>query len=368
MRTFLPTSPVEAQPRILRLSDLPRALSQCGYADFVANYLVLGCDIGSMASARSLAPLTLRPLLDLFLLGQTISEDDLPDRILPFLPLLEQYGILTRNAQRLKSSGLSLLFIHGRWIFCQQLFPSPSIYFGDDSLALMRRLTPPPGGKVLDLCSGPGTQAIHCAGLAAEVVAVELNPAAGAVAYLNVAMNGLESRVTLRLGSLYDPVKGRQFDLICANPPLLPIPSNLSFPFVGDGGVDGFAVTRRIVGNAPAHLHDRGSVQIIGTCLSDGLLPHAIEHLEESLPSTLDALVTVTAHMPCRRGDWQFEMLAATVRPSEGSDPRRVLEEALVSARASHLCYFFARLTEGTGAVVVMDLSQEHSRRHLWYA
>ncbi len=40
-----------------------------------------------------------------------------------------------------------------------------------------------------------------------------------------------------------------RFDLICMNPPLLPIPSGLGYPFIGDGGPDGLAVTRRVWGN-----------------------------------------------------------------------------------------------------------------------
>jgi hypothetical protein len=201
------------------------------------------------------------------------------------------------------------------------------------------------------------------------VTAVELNPASIAVAALNVALNGLDDRVTLRIGDLYGPVRGCAFDLICANPPLIPLPKDLPFPFVGHGGADGLAVTRRIVRDAPSHLNDRGSVQIIGTSLSDGLLPQVIGHLEESLPPTLDATITVTAHMPCRRGDWQFEMLARTAKPSPAvANPRELLENALDEAGASHLAYFFVRLEEGTGAISIMDLSQDGGPRHLWYA
>lgn len=362
----LSTQPLLAVPQ---LSDLPRVLSRWGYSDFVASFMLYGSNLALMADARNLAPPGLRVVLDLFLFGQPVQENDLPESLRALLPMLERYGIVERHADAVVSTGLSLLFVCGKWIFAQQLRPSPAIYFGDDSLALMRRLTPPPSGKVLDLCSGPGTLAIHCAHIAAETIAVELNPAASAVAYLNVLLNGLEDRISLRIGDLYAPVKGKSFDLICANPPLIPLPEGLEFPFVGHGGADGLAITRRIIRDAPGHLNDQGSVQIIGTSLSDGLSPQVVEHLEEALPSTLDAFVTVTAHMPCRRGDWQFEMLVNTAkRSSLAPDARKLLEEALVAARGSHLAYFFLRLEEGSRSISVMDLSREGGERHLWYA
>ena len=359
----------------LDLVHLPMCLAAHGYADFVTSHIRFGCQMERMLAAADSALVELRPLLDLFLFGRTAQIDALPPVIKELLPALIELDIVVPvDGGLVQSTGLSLLPIFGRWVFSQQLLPSPAVYFGDDTLALMQRLTPPQDGTILDLCSGPGTLALHCAGFAREVVAVEINPAAAAVARLNVVMNRLVDRVCLYIGDLYTPVAGQRFDLITANPPLIPLPRNLPFPFVGHGGEDGLAVTRRIIREAPNYLTDTGSVQIIGTCLSDGILPAVVDALDDILPSALDVLVTVTAHMPLRRGDWQFEMLAATARPLKNrdgtlaSDPHHLIEDFLERANVDHLAYFLLRLNHGRGIINVMDLSDEGNRNSLWYA
>lgn len=122
---------------------------------------------------------------------------------------------------------------------------------------------------------GTGSGAVACAVAAghpgAEVVAVEISPAALAVAGRNAAALGLAGRIRLLRGDALDPVRslGIAVDMVVANPPYLPsgVIPGLPHEVAGfeprlalDGGADGMAVSRRIVAEAPAVLVPGGSL------------------------------------------------------------------------------------------------------------
>jgi release factor glutamine methyltransferase len=132
-----------------------------------------------------------------------------------------------------------------------------------------------PAPVVLDL--GAGTGCIACA-IAVErddatVLALELSPAAIALARANVAALGLDARVTVVESDLFAALGGVRADLIVANPPYLPsavIPtlapevSRFDPRLALDGGDDGLDVIRRIVAAAPARLN-RGGALVLET-------------------------------------------------------------------------------------------------------
>jgi len=77
------------------------------------------------------------------------------------------------------------------------------------------------GSAVLDMGTGAGISAIVAARAAARVVAVDINPVAVRCARINVLLNGVEERVEIREGDLFEPVRDERFDLILFNPPYL---------------------------------------------------------------------------------------------------------------------------------------------------
>ena len=125
-----------------------------------------------------------------------------------------------------------------------------------DSLMLRDAVNAPAARAVLDLCTGSGIQALQVAGRAERVVAVDVNPRAAAVARYNARVNGVEN-VEVRLGDLYAPVRGAQFDLVIANPPFVASPY-ANAPAYHSGGPHGDRVLRRIVAGLATHLHDGG--------------------------------------------------------------------------------------------------------------
>ena len=80
----------------------------------------------------------------------------------------------------------------------------------------------PAGSRVLDVGTGSGVLAIAAASAGARVVAVDSNPAAVDCARINADVNGVDDRVEIRLGDLFEPVTGEKFDLVLCNPPYFP--------------------------------------------------------------------------------------------------------------------------------------------------
>ena len=122
--------------------------------------------------------------------------------------------------------------------------------------------------RILDIGTGSGCIAIACAKAfpGAKVDAVDVSPHALEVARRNVDRHGVAARVDLLLGDVFEPVPGRRYDLIVANPPYvsdeemraLP-PEYLHEPELAlRAGHDGLDVVRRILAGAADHLAPGG--------------------------------------------------------------------------------------------------------------
>lgn len=72
--------------------------------------------------------------------------------------------------------------------------------------------------RVLDMGTGSGVNGIVATAKSRDVVAVDISPAAVECARGNAALNGVESKLAILQGDLFDTVSGR-FDLIIFDPP-----------------------------------------------------------------------------------------------------------------------------------------------------
>ncbi len=122
--------------------------------------------------------------------------------------------------------------------------------------------------NVLDLCTGNGSLAIIAADYFydSEVIAVDLDENALAVAQINIKKYGFENRIKTIQSNLWANLGQQQFDLIISNPPYvdkkrmqsLP-PEYLHEPKIAlDGGDNGLFLIDEILQNAKNYLTDHG--------------------------------------------------------------------------------------------------------------
>ena len=124
--------------------------------------------------------------------------------------------------------------------------------------------------RVLDLCTGSGCLAVLASQSFpnATVDAVDISEDALAVAARNVADYGLEDRVSLYQGDLFDAVGEARYDLIITNPPYVDAQGMADLPreclhepaLAFDGGDDGLDIVRRILDAAKDHLTPDGGL------------------------------------------------------------------------------------------------------------
>ena len=149
---------------------------------------------------------------------------------------------------------------------------------------------------MLDVFTGSGVLAVAAALAGArDVTAVDVSRRAVLTARLNARLNGV--RVRALRGDLFDPVAGKRFALILANPPYVPGVSD-ELPARGvarawEAGRDGRALLDRFCPAVRAHLSPGGRVLIVQSSLSG-----EDETLSALVAAGLDAEVLVR-----RRGE-----------------------------------------------------------------
>lgn len=137
---------------------------------------------------------------------------------------------------------------------------------GPASLELADYLGICPGETLLDLGCGTGLYAVAAAkrGMR-EVWACDIDAAAVQAARQNARRNGVDVHVAQ--GNLFQPVEGRRFDVIVANPPQTPAPPAARGPKFG--GEDGLAVFEPLIRQAPRHLTEGGKFLTFAVSLVD---------------------------------------------------------------------------------------------------
>ena len=123
-----------------------------------------------------------------------------------------------------------------------------------------------PRERVLDLGTGCGIQALHATRHARTVVGTDISARALAFAQFNATLAHVQGQVTLRAGSMLEPVAGELFDLVVSNPPFVITPRTAGVPAYEyrDGGRSGDAIVRELITDVGAVLAPGGVAQLLG--------------------------------------------------------------------------------------------------------
>jgi len=139
-----------------------------------------------------------------------------------------------------------------------------------DTELLVKSIRLRQGERVLEIGTGTGIIAIHCAKHGCRVTATDIVAEALELARENAQQNTVE--VDLREGNMFEPVEGR-FDVIIFNPPYLPTaPEDLTHSPLDkalDGGPDGTAVTIQFIEQLNQYLAHEGRAYIVVSSLQE---------------------------------------------------------------------------------------------------
>lgn len=127
------------------------------------------------------------------------------------------------------------------------------------------------GRRVLDVCTGTGALAVVAAGAgAASVDAVDLSWRSVLSARANSGLR--RAGIEVHRGDLFEPVTGRRFDLVLANPPYVPADTDVlprhTIDRCGDGGVDGRLLVDRICDGVREVLAPGGRLLLVQSCVT----------------------------------------------------------------------------------------------------
>jgi methylase of polypeptide subunit release factors len=205
-------------------------------------------------------------------------------------------------------------------------------------------------GSVLDLCSGVGTQALVCARTAARVTAVEIEPQAAKLFWVNAATNGLSDKVELINGDLLGPVAGRSFDVISCNPPFMPVAPGVVYPRFADGGGDGLKFVRRLMAGLPKALAPGGRCEVIGAVLGNGEGPELAAFKEMAASASLSIVIDCRA---CEELEGKtLEQLVGMAMEGSEEDVKAAFRRHFASLKATHLYLFLLHASRAPSPMV----------------
>jgi release factor glutamine methyltransferase len=133
----------------------------------------------------------------------------------------------------------------------------------EDSYLLQRHVARLVVGRVLDMGTGSGIQAVTAAKKTevSQVVAVDVNPEAIEAALWRASDAGVLGKMRFIVSDLFENVDGA-FDWIILNPPYLQPEGGIVDP-TWDGGAGGSDTIERFLNYAKKHLTRRGSILLI---------------------------------------------------------------------------------------------------------
>ncbi|WP_328397350.1 DUF7782 domain-containing protein [Nocardia sp. NBC_00416] len=259
--------------------QLRTALTRVGYdADTLLE--ALGADAHSALGRGEPVPVRraareageLGLLVRLLLLGDALDEHEAAAALAPVrIGDAVAAGLLTREGGAVRAA-LDLRPMDtgagNRWILSdlddsmqrRTLTEDHVLGVGHASLSLLRATPTTPVGSALDLGTGCGIQAVHAASYARTVTATDVNPRALWLAEATAALNELD--IDLIAGSWFEPVAGRRFDRVVANPPFVVGPARIEHTYRDSGlALDG--ASELVISRVPELLAPGGTAAVL---------------------------------------------------------------------------------------------------------
>ncbi|MTL15061.1 methyltransferase [Nocardia seriolae] len=213
-------------------------------------------------------------LVRLLLLGDPITEAEAAAALSPVsieravaAGLLEHDGSEVRAALDLRPLDLGA---GTRWVLSdlddsmrrRSLDTDHVLGVGQASLSLLRATPTEKVGTVLDLGTGCGVQALQAAAYGHRVTGTDLNERALWLAEATAALNGLD--IELLQGSWFEPVAGRRFDQVVANPPFVVGPARVEHTYRDSGlALDG--ASELVISGIPDMLNPGGTAALLAS-------------------------------------------------------------------------------------------------------
>lgn len=156
------------------------------------------------------------------------------------------------------------------------------LYVGDDSLKLLNFIYKIKGGRILDMCAGPGTIGIAIGDSATSVDFAEVNEKAINALYFNLFINDIPlHKVNVYKSDMFRHLNKTKYDYIISNPPFVPTPTNEKLPLCGDGGEDGLKFVKEIVSNAQEFLNFNGKLFMVLETIGNHNAPFIMKLLND---------------------------------------------------------------------------------------
>ncbi|WP_225726667.1 MULTISPECIES: methyltransferase [unclassified Nocardia] len=259
--------------------DLRAALLRTGY-DADTLLTALGADVHAALGRSEPVPVRraaarageLGTLIRLLLLGDALPEREVAAALAPVdIDRAVAAGLLDRSGAELRAAlDLRPLDVGAgtRWILSdlddsmrrRTLTEDHVLGVGHASLSLLRATPTEPVGSVLDLGTGCGVQAVHAASYATSVTGTDVNRRALWLAEATAALNEID--LELLAGSWFEPVAGRRFDQVVANPPFVVGPARVEHTYRDSGlALDG--ASELVISTAPDLLAPGGTAAML---------------------------------------------------------------------------------------------------------
>jgi methylase of polypeptide subunit release factors len=212
-------------------------------------------------------PSALNVLLRWFFLGVPQEAEAVAGLVPEWaIPLMLRAGLLRRDENRLTANVLmtpwaDYLFAADVFSRLQSEQSADMVLWPNPTSSLLQQFAiRRPSRDTLDLGTGCGVQGVMAAAYSDRVCSTDLNPRAEEFVVFNAHLNGV-TNIEYLGGDTFEPVKGRTFDLILANPPFCVTPTGDQL--YCENGMELDQYCRRIVREAAQHLNEGGYFQAV---------------------------------------------------------------------------------------------------------